>query len=246
MISPASVSGNGRRHRRGASAFRARNPRGPCVGCSGSARRGIPVSRFPHNRGSGGGPCIRAYGARDGWFTFGQRRQRGGRSMSAALADVAVVTGASGGIGRATACVLAGQGMGLCLSGRDAGRLADVATEVRARAGQVLVYAADLWTDEGIRGLAARVAADVGQVDVLVHAAGTIRLGNVESAAWNDLDEQYQVNLRAPFSPDQGLPAHPQGDARPDRIRQFDRGTRRGRGEWPLCGGQARAALDHR
>lgn len=119
--------------------------------------------------------------------------------MRAALAGVAVVTGASGGIGRATASALAGQGMGLCLSGRDVGRLEDVATELRPGAPQVLVYAADLSTDEGIRGLAARVAADVGQVDVLVHAAGTIRLGNVESVAWNDLDEQYRVNLRAPF-----------------------------------------------
>src|SRR5262249_50696203 len=43
---------------------------------------------------------------------------------------------------------LAGHGMSLCLSGRDVGRLEDVATEVRARAAQVLVYAADLWTDE--------------------------------------------------------------------------------------------------
>ena len=119
--------------------------------------------------------------------------------MSAALAGIAVITGASGGIGRATACALAAQGMSLCLNGRDVGRLEDVATEVRRRGAQVLVYAADLSTNEGIRGLAARVAADVGQIDVLVHAAGTIRLGNVESVAWDDLDEQYRVNLRAPF-----------------------------------------------
>jgi short-subunit dehydrogenase len=119
--------------------------------------------------------------------------------MTATLGGVAVVTGASGGIGRATACALAAQGMRLCLSGRDAGRLQDVATEVGRRAPQVLVYPADLSTDDGIRGLAARVAADVGQIDVLVHAAGTIRLGNVESVAWDDLDEQYRVNLRAPF-----------------------------------------------
>ena len=119
--------------------------------------------------------------------------------MSVALAGIAVVTGASGGIGRATAWALAGHGMSLCLSGRDVGRLEDVATEVRARAAQVLVYPADLSTDDGIRGLAARVAADVGEIDILVHAAGTVRLGNVESAAWDDLDEQYRVNLRAPF-----------------------------------------------
>jgi short-subunit dehydrogenase len=119
--------------------------------------------------------------------------------VSAALAGVAVVTGASGGIGRATACALAIQGMSVCLTGRDVGRLQDAATELRPHAPQVLVYPADLSTDEGIRGLVARVDSDMRRIDVLVHAAGTICLGNVESVGWHDLDEQYQVNLRAPF-----------------------------------------------
>jgi len=120
-------------------------------------------------------------------------------AMSTPVAGVAVVTGASGGIGRATASALAGQGMSLCLSGRDVGRLQEVAREMTPRAPHVLVHAADLSMDDGIRSLASRVAADFGRVDVLVHAAGTIRLGNVESSAWGDLDEQYRVNLRAPF-----------------------------------------------
>ena len=119
--------------------------------------------------------------------------------MTAALAGVAVVTGASGGIGRATACALAAQGMSLCLSGRDVGRLQDVATEVRPRVPQVLVHPADLSTDEGIRGLIASVGSNIRRIDVLVHAAGTMRLGNVESVGWDDLDEQYRMNLRAPF-----------------------------------------------
>ena len=119
--------------------------------------------------------------------------------MTAALAGVAVVTGASGGIGRATACALAAQGMSVCLTGRDAGRLQDAATEIGPRAPQVLIHPADLSTDEGIRGLVARVGTDLRRIDVLVHAAGTIHLGNIESCGWNDLDEQYRINLRAPF-----------------------------------------------
>jgi len=119
--------------------------------------------------------------------------------VTAALAGVAVVTGASGGIGRATACALAAQGMSVCLTGRDAGRLQDAATEIGPRAPQVLIHPADLSTDEGIRGLVARVGTDLRRIDVLVHAAGTIHLGNIESCGWNDLDEQYRINLRAPF-----------------------------------------------
>ena len=119
--------------------------------------------------------------------------------MTFELAGVAVVTGASGGIGRATAGALAAQGMSLCLTGRDIGRLQDAATEIGSRAPKVLVHPADLSTDEGIRGFVARVCAEIRRVDVLVHAAGTIRLGDVESAGWDDLDEQYRVNLRAPF-----------------------------------------------
>ena len=34
---------------------------------------------------------------------------------------------------------------------------------------------------------------------MLVHAAGTLGLGNLEAARWDDLDDQYRVNLRAPF-----------------------------------------------
>jgi short-subunit dehydrogenase len=89
--------------------------------------------------------------------------------------------------------------MSVCLSGRDVSRLQDVATKIRERTVQVLVHPADLSTDEGIRGLVAGVHADIRRIDVLVHAAGTIRLGNVESAEWSDLDEQYRLNLRAPF-----------------------------------------------
>lgn len=119
--------------------------------------------------------------------------------MTSALTGVAVVTGASGGIGRAIACALATEGMSVCLTGRDVGRLQDAATEIAPRAPRVLVHPADLSTDEGIRGLVERVSAEIPRIDVLVHAAGTIRLGDIEFAGWDDLDQQYQVNLRAPF-----------------------------------------------
>ena len=119
--------------------------------------------------------------------------------MTSALSGVAVVTGASSGIGRAVARALASAGMEVCLTARDAARLDLCAREIAELGRPVLVHPADLSTDEGIRGLAERVASGPARLDVLVHAAGSIRLGNVEVAGWNDLDEQYALNLRAPF-----------------------------------------------
>ena len=114
-------------------------------------------------------------------------------------AGVAVVTGSSSGIGRAVAHALATQGMSLCVTARDLGRLQSCAREIASRAERVLVHPADLSLDPEIQGLVEHVRADLRRVDVLVHAAGTLHLGNVEDAGWGDLDEQYRLNLRAPF-----------------------------------------------
>jgi short-subunit dehydrogenase len=119
--------------------------------------------------------------------------------VSAMLSGIAVVTGASSGIGWAVAQALAARGMELCLSGRDARRLEACAREIASLGKTALVYCADLSTDEGIRELTERVTTGPARLDVLVHAAGNIHLGNVEVAGWGDLDEQYAINLRAPF-----------------------------------------------
>lgn len=119
--------------------------------------------------------------------------------MTARLTGVAVVTGASSGIGQAVAQALAVHGMSLCLTGRDPTRLQMTARAIEAEAERVLVHGADLSSDPGIRGLVERVRASLARIDVLVHAAGALRLGNVEAAGWDDLDELYRVNVRAPF-----------------------------------------------
>ena len=114
-------------------------------------------------------------------------------------ADYALVTGASGSVGYAIAHALAGRGMGLLLTGQDPGKLDRAARELAAAGTTVATLAADLATDEGIRNLATQAAARLPRLDVLVHAAGVIRLGNIEAAGWEDLDHQFRVNLRAPF-----------------------------------------------
>lgn len=119
--------------------------------------------------------------------------------MNASLDGVAVVTGSGSGIGRAVALALAERGMSLCLTGRDEDKLRECARMIGSRPAAVFEHPADLSSDEGIWGLVRRVAATSGRLDVLVHAAGTLCLGSVEAVGWNDLDEQYRVNLRAPF-----------------------------------------------
>ena len=114
--------------------------------------------------------------------------------MTGGLAGFAVVTGASSGIGRAVACELTSRGMRVLATGRDGARLDELRRERDVESCET-----DLAVDGGVERLAACVAASSEGVDVLVHAAGELRLGTIESDGWDDLDQQYRVNLRAPY-----------------------------------------------
>ncbi len=123
-----------------------------------------------------------------------------------AFADqVAVVTGASSGVGKAIACGLAVGGMALCLVGRDRGRLEAAAAAARDAGSPVRYYIADLARDEDLRGLVERLQQECPSIDVLVHSAGVISLGCLEQAPVEELDRQYRVNVRAPYALTQSL-----------------------------------------
>jgi short-subunit dehydrogenase len=111
---------------------------------------------------------------------------------------IAVVTGASGGIGRAIAAALAARGLSLCLTGRDLERLRWVADDLASRGARPSLVPADLGSDDGIRAIVAAVEA-LGRADVLVHCAGALRLADITASRWDDLDAMYRVNLRAPY-----------------------------------------------
>jgi NADP-dependent 3-hydroxy acid dehydrogenase YdfG len=119
--------------------------------------------------------------------------------MAAFNGQVAVVTGASSGIGKAIALRLALQGARLCLVGRDRDALALVAEQTRPADQETLAYQADLARDEQIDGLAARLEQDVGRVDILIHSAGVIALSHLDRALVEEFDRQYRINVRAPF-----------------------------------------------
>jgi uncharacterized protein len=106
----------------------------------------------------------------------------GGRSV--------LVTGASGGIGAATARALAARGARVTVCGRRVEQLEALAAELGGRA-----IAADLAAPDGPE----RLVAEAGDVDVLVHSAGLSQSGEITALAPAEVDELLDVNLRAPI-----------------------------------------------
>jgi NAD(P)-dependent dehydrogenase (short-subunit alcohol dehydrogenase family) len=112
---------------------------------------------------------------------------------------VCVVTGASSGIGQAIAVAFARAGAEVWALGRSRERLNSVVTDAEGLAGSLTAVVADLEHEEEIRSAGDAILSQSDAVDVLVHCAGAISRGPVESADVEDFDRQYRVNLRAPF-----------------------------------------------
>lgn len=122
--------------------------------------------------------------------------------MKALDKQLAVVTGAGSGIGRAIALALAAQGASVCLVGR---RLETLQAVAGVAATQSLCLSADLSLDRDVNGLIQRVLDEVQGVDILVHGAGVIGLSSIETGAPDDVDRQMNVNFRAPYLLTRGL-----------------------------------------
>jgi NAD(P)-dependent dehydrogenase (short-subunit alcohol dehydrogenase family) len=112
----------------------------------------------------------------------------------------ALVTGASSGIGRATALLCAGAGAHVMATGRQAGALGVLAREAEHLPGKVVTRAGDV-TDAGFRrALVADATAQLGGLDLLVNAAGIIASADWEKTTLDDWDRMLDVNLRSVFA----------------------------------------------
>lgn len=112
---------------------------------------------------------------------------------------IALVTGASSGIGRATALKFASAGARLALVGRDAEALEAVAADIGKHGGEAFAVAADVTKEEDAERAVAESVGRFGGLDVLVNAAGGLQSGTVETTTLDAWDAMLDVNLRAVF-----------------------------------------------
>lgn len=119
--------------------------------------------------------------------------------MSQLANQVAVVTGAGRGIGRAIALRFAAEGADVACLSRTADNAEKVAAEVRALGRKAWAYAVDVADAKSVKEAADRILADPGRVDVLVNNAGITRDGLMMRLSDEDWDSVLDTNLKGAF-----------------------------------------------
>jgi len=109
------------------------------------------------------------------------------------------LTGASRGIGRATAIALARRGATLALIGRESAELAETRRELARVGTSAPTFHADLADTEQTVAAAQRVLASLGTPDAVIHSAGVIERARVADTSPAAFERQLAVNLTAPF-----------------------------------------------
>jgi len=113
---------------------------------------------------------------------------------------VAIVTGGSEGIGRATALRFAQEGTRVAICARRQGPLDEVAATIRAAGGEVLAVSVDVMQADQLKAFVDRVASEFGRIDILVNNAGTSiskHFGEIDDATWHlDLELKLMGAIR--------------------------------------------------
>lgn len=112
---------------------------------------------------------------------------------------VAIVTGASRGIGRAIALALAAQGAKVVASARNAEALAELADEIKSQGGDALAVVGDVALEDDANNLVKQAVDAYGQVDVFVNNAGITRDGLLLRMKNDDWDAVLDTNLKGAF-----------------------------------------------
>jgi NADP-dependent 3-hydroxy acid dehydrogenase YdfG len=109
---------------------------------------------------------------------------------------VALVTGASSGIGAATAKALAAEGAAVALLARRADRLAELKADIESDGGTALVVPADVTDAEQVASAVRQTVAELGRLDILVNNAGLMQSGPADQAPLQDWDQMVSVNVQ--------------------------------------------------
>ena len=109
--------------------------------------------------------------------------------------SAALVTGASSGIGAATARVLAGQGAAVALAARRKDRLDDLAAEIGERGGRAVVIPTDVTDQVEATAAVERAVAELGLLDMVINNAGVMLLGPAVGAPLDEWERMIQLNV---------------------------------------------------
>ncbi len=112
---------------------------------------------------------------------------------------LALITGASKGIGRAVALALAGEDLQILITGRDEKDLQRLKSEIGQKGGNCSYIAADLNDQSSPGKLTEKISASGGNLNLLVHSAGIARVGPVSEMSLEAWQESLSINLTAPF-----------------------------------------------
>ena len=108
---------------------------------------------------------------------------------------VALVTGASSGIGAAAATALAAQGAAVALAARRADRLEAVAASIRDQGGTALVLESDITDEQQAAGAVERTVSELGRLDTLINNAGVMLLGPAADAPLTEWQQMVELNV---------------------------------------------------
>jgi len=112
---------------------------------------------------------------------------------------IAIITGASSGIGKSIALELAKKEVSLCLLGRHLVTLQEVADQALKTTLRVECYKVDLSQDQEIIDFGKSISKEFNGVDILIHCAGAYVASPLESASIADFDRHYKTNVRGPY-----------------------------------------------
>jgi NADP-dependent 3-hydroxy acid dehydrogenase YdfG len=116
-------------------------------------------------------------------------------TTTALTSTVALVTGASSGIGQATARRLAAEGAAVVLVARRQDRIEGLAKEITGQGGQAIALTADLTDPEAATGAVAGAVAELGRLDILVNAAGVMLTGDSMDAPLSEWQQMVDINI---------------------------------------------------